>query len=373
MLWPSRFNPPTNRRACLVLVLGLMAAAACADRAATAPKLAATERASMSINASPVDDLWITPHVVESGDTITGTITLAVPAPPGGAHFIVKSMQPLYTTIDSNVVVPEGATSKTFPVITYATPIDVSVGVNADWGSMHLSTYFVLKQVLPWRSLPIISISPNYATFGAQPIGTTSPPQSLTVRNIGTAPLTLGTISTTGPFTQTNTCASTLAPNASCTVSVRYVPTAAGAQSGQLLVPGNSQGVPPLVVLSGTGFVAVPALSLTPTSISFGSVQLDRSTAGKLVTITSTGNVPLVISSLSIGGANPGDFWIIADNCTGASLNPGASCTASVSFEPTRTGTRSATLAISHNASGGSSAVSLSGTGAKAATGGWTP
>jgi centrosomal CEP192-like protein/HYDIN/CFA65/VesB family protein len=373
MLWPSRFNPATNERVCLALMLGLMATAGCADRAATDPRLTPRDRASLSVSGSPLDDLWISPHVVESGDTITGAITLAAPAPPGGAHIIVKSMQPLYTAIDSDLVVPEGATSKTFPIITYATPIDVSVGVYADWGAAHLSTYFVVKQVLPWRPLPIINIAPNFATFGAQALGTTSPPQVLTVRNIGTAPLTLGVISTSGPFTQTNTCASTLAPNESCTVSVRYVPTAAGSQSGQLLVPGNSQGIPPLVTLSGTGFVAVPALSLTPTSIAFGSVQLDRATAGKVVTITSTGNSPLVVSSLTIGGANPSDFWIVADNCTGASLNPGAACTASVSFEPTRVGARSATLAISHNASGAPSAVSLSGTGAQRAGGGWIP
>jgi hypothetical protein len=97
------------------------------------------------------------------------------------------------------------------------------------------------------------------------------------------------------------------------------------------------------------------------------------STAPKLVTITSTGNVPLVVSSLNIGGANPGDFSIVSDGCTGASLNPGASCTASLIFEPIRTGARSATLTIAHNASGGPAGVSLSGTGSKPGGGGYIP
>src|SRR5262249_49168682 len=147
-----------------------------------------------------------------------------------------------------------------------------------------------------------------------------------------------------------STCPPILAPGQSCNVSVRYVPTGAGMQYGKLLVPGNSQGVPPLVALSGNGFVLTPGLSLTPTSLAFGTVQLDKSSSAKLVTITSTGNTPLVISSLSIAGANPLDFSLSADGCSGHSLNPGASCTASVIFAPTRINGRSATVAIASNA-----------------------
>ncbi|HKW12159.1 MAG TPA: choice-of-anchor D domain-containing protein [Gemmatimonadaceae bacterium] len=82
---------------------------------------------------------------------------------------------------------------------------------------------------------------------------------------------------------------------------------------------------------------------------------------------------PRLVSSLSIGGANPSDFSIVSDNCTGVWLYPSQSCTASVSFGPTRIGARSATLTIASNASAGPAAVSFSGTGAKPAGGGWTP
>ena len=376
MPWTSRVNPPINKRACIALALGLITAAACADRAATAPRLTPTERASLNLDPAALVSLSITPNPAESGDTISGTITLAAPAPAGGAHVIVKPFDPMYVAIDSDVVVPEGATSKTFTVVTYASPyVEYSTRIDANWGPAHVSTNLALKQVLWWRQLPIIKITPDVANYGSWAIGTTSAPQFFTVRNIGTATLTLGTISTSGPFTlSSSTCTATLAPNYSCTVSVQYVPTAAGYQSGQLLVPGNSQGVPPLVALAGTGFVAVRSLTLTPASISFGTVQLDKSSAAKLVTITSTGNVPLLVSSLSIGGANPFDFSILSNGCTGVWLYPGQSCTASVNFAPTAIGARSATLNIAHNATGGPSAVSLSGTGAKPYSGGgWTP
>lgn len=375
MLWPSRFNPPTNRRACVALVLGLIAAAACADRDSTAPRLAPTDRASLDVSPGALASLSISPNPVESGDTVSGTITLAAPAPAGGAHVIIKPFDPMYVAIDSNIVVPEGATSKTFTVVTYASPYqEYSTRIDADWGASHISMNLALNQVRWWRQLPIISITPNVVNFGSWAIGTTSAPQFFTIRNIGTATLTLGAITTAGAFTlSSSTCTAPLPPNYSCTVSVQYVPTAAGYQSGQLLVPGNSQGVPPLVALAGTGFVPVPALSLTPTSIAFGTRQLDTSSPAKTVTITSTGNYPLHVSSLSIGGANPSDFWIVSDNCTGAWLYPSQSCTVSVSFAPTRIGARSASLTIASNASAGPASVSLSGTGAKPASGGWTP
>ena len=374
MLWPTRFNPLTNKRTGLALALTLVVATACADRSTTAPQRTPTAHASRNLDPSALASLSISPNPVESGDTVTGTITLAAPAPAGGAHIIIKPFDPLYVAIDSNLVVPEGATSKTFTVITYASPyVEYGTRIDADWGPAHISMNLALKQVRWWRQLPIIRVTPDIANFGSQAVGTTSPAQDLTVRNIGTAPLTLGVITTTGPFTQTNTCTAPLAPNASCTVSVRYAPLAAGSQSGKLLVPGNSQGVPPLVVLTGTGFVPVPAFSLTPTSIGFGSVLLGEESAVKQVKITSTGNAPLVISSLTLGGTNPGDFAIWPNGCIGASLNPGASCTASVTFMPTRIGARSATVTIASNASGGPGPVALSGTGAKPAGGGWTP
>ena len=125
------------------------------------------------------------------------------------------------------------------------------------------------------------------------------------------------------------------------------------------------------MTLNGTG-VATPVINLTPGAIGFGSVTLGNATSGRVLKITSTGTAPLVVSSLTVGGANPGDFSIVADGCTGVSLNPGTSCTAYVSFEPLRIGARTATVTIAHNASGGPAAAALSGAGVKPA-GGYIP
>ena len=131
-----------------------------------------------------------------------------------------------------------------------------------------------------------------------------------------------------------------------------------------MTIPSDAPNSPSVVILNGTGFVPTPGISVTPMVIGWGGVALGNATSGRVVKITSTGNVPLVISSLTPGGANPGDFPIVSDACTGASLSPGASCAAYVSFEPQRVGARSATISIANNA-GGPVVVSLNGTGLK--------
>ena len=69
---------------------------------------------------------------------------------------------------------------------------------------------------------------PTSVTFGPQNVNTSSAAQAVTVRNTGTAAVTLTGVVTGGDFTQTNTCGSSLAAGATCTVNVTFRPTAAG-------------------------------------------------------------------------------------------------------------------------------------------------
>lgn len=81
-----------------------------------------------------------------------------------------------------------------------------------------------------------VNINPTSLTFGSQHVGTTSPSQVVTVTNKQTSSLTGITIRTTGDFTQTNNCATTLAANASCAINVRFRPTAVGIRKGKVIV-----------------------------------------------------------------------------------------------------------------------------------------
>jgi hypothetical protein len=74
-----------------------------------------------------------------------------------------------------------------------------------------------------------------------------------------------------------------------------------------------------------------------------------------------TGNAALSIKSITITGADAGDF-AQSNNC-GNSVAPRANCTISVTFTPSASGIRTGTLTITDNAAGGSQALSLTGIG----------
>jgi hypothetical protein len=224
----------------------------------------------------------------------------------------------------------------------------------------------------PQAPAPSISVYPGTLTFASQAIGTVSASQTVLVQNTGNVPLNLGAIGISGPFTQTNHCgASLVLPGAYRSVWVSFAPTIAGLQSGTLSIRNNSPNNPAAVSLSGIGFVPALGISVAPTSISFASAMLGTATSGRIITIKSIGNTPLLVSSVGLGGANPGDFWLGNDGCSGVAIAPGASCTVTVSFEPLRIGSRSAAVTIVHNAAAGSTAVSVSGTGLR--SGGYIP
>jgi hypothetical protein len=95
--------------------------------------------------------------------------------------------------------------------------------------------------------------------------------------------------------------------------------------------------------------------------------------SGLSTTITNSGNAPLQITGVAIGGANASDFSLGAGNtCTVGTIAVGASCQLQVAFQPQSAGSKSAVVTISHNASGGSTAVAVSGSAATPASTGTT-
>jgi hypothetical protein len=103
---------------------------------------------------------------------------------------------------------------------------------------------------------PGLAASPASLAFGIVTVGAVSAPQTVTLSNSGTAPLTLDSIAITANFTETSTCSlspSTLAPGAGCVVTVHFAPATAGAITGSLTIASTAPGSPLVVPLSGTG------------------------------------------------------------------------------------------------------------------------
>jgi hypothetical protein len=97
------------------------------------------------------------------------------------------------------------------------------------------------------------TLSAPSLTFVGQAVGTTSPAQTLTLTNYGTATLNIANIAATGDFPETDTCGASLASAASCPISVSFSPTAQGNLTGTLSVIDNTAGSPQTLSLSGTG------------------------------------------------------------------------------------------------------------------------
>ncbi|OGG51721.1 MAG: hypothetical protein A3F84_23525 [Candidatus Handelsmanbacteria bacterium RIFCSPLOWO2_12_FULL_64_10] len=103
-----------------------------------------------------------------------------------------------------------------------------------------------------------------------------------------------------------------------------------------------------------------PALSLSTTSLSFGDVQVGQ-TKPLTFTVSNTGAAVLTVSGITVSGADAAQFTVSPASFT---INPGAAAqTVTVTFAPTSTGAKSASLSIAHNAAGSPSSVALSGGG----------
>jgi hypothetical protein len=100
---------------------------------------------------------------------------------------------------------------------------------------------------------------------------------------------------------------------------------------------------------------------LSPTSLAFGNQSVGATSTAQIATLSNTGNAALSITSLALTGSNASDF--AQTNTCGSSVAAGSNCTISVTFKPSASGSRTASVGITDNASGSPQTVSLSGTG----------
>ena len=105
-------------------------------------------------------------------------------------------------------------------------------------------------------SASTVQLSASSLTFTSQSIGTASAPQTITVTNVGTSPLSVSGVVASSDFTESDNCTKApLQPSTNCVISVTYAPTTAGSALGALTVTDNVPGSPQVVVLNGTGLM----------------------------------------------------------------------------------------------------------------------
>jgi hypothetical protein len=218
----------------------------------------------------------------------------------------------------------------------------------------------------------VASITPSPVAFGASQVGIARTIVT-TLRNTGSGVLNVTGIATAGSTDfsrQAGGCAATpfnLAANATCTITVRFLPTAAAARTGTLTVTSNSGGVANTatpVQLTGTGVNS--AITATPNPLAFGNNSVGPVTGGNGVSITllvrntgPAGSLLAVTSTAITPGANSaGQFTVTSTNCpTAATLASNATCNVVTRFRAsgaTNTAAarvRSATLRVNNNSS----------------------
>ncbi|MGB7190568.1 MAG: choice-of-anchor D domain-containing protein, partial [Acidobacteriaceae bacterium] len=212
------------------------------------------------------------------------------------------------------------------------------------------------------------SASPTSITWGQVAVGQAGGPKTATLANTGGSPISISSIAFTGANSgdfaiYQQTCGSTLAASASCTVTILFKPTASGTRTANLAFIDSASNSPQQVSLSGLGAGGSSGtVAASPTSLNFGSVSLGSSSASQIITVTNSTSSSVTMSASVISGANSGDFAISSTSC-GSTLAASASCTASVLFEPTAAGARAAAWTLTIGSSPTPLSVALSGSG----------
>jgi hypothetical protein len=204
--------------------------------------------------------------------------------------------------------------------------------------------------------LPPPTVSPASLSFGNEVVGTTSLAKTVTLTNTGTGTLEISSITPSGNFAiSANTCGSTLAGKKSCKVSITFTPVALGRVTGTLTFTDNAVNSPQSILLAGTG---VQPAALTPASAVYAPQNVGTTSAAK--TFTLTNNQPVDLTGIAI--STTGHFAVSATTCA-ASLKAKATCTISVTFSPTQTGTQTGQLIVQDSASNNPQKSNLAGTG----------
>lgn len=238
-------------------------------------------------------------------------------------------------------------------------------GVQGTYAGMASSTNAFIAKIGA-EDAPAVALTPQVVNFANQTLGVVSSIQTVTLINAGSAPLNISSITASGDFAETNNCGATVAGgSATCAINITYTPTEAGSTTDQITINDSAPGSPHAITVTGTGVVAGGGtLTLSPKSLIFPAEPVGSTSPAQTVTLINGSNVAISITAITASG----DFAEtntcgVATNIPAVTLNPSTSCTVSVTFTPTASGSRTGSVTILDNASGGSQAVSLTGTG----------
>jgi hypothetical protein len=196
--------------------------------------------------------------------------------------------------------------------------------------------------------------------FGPVLLGPSGAAQTLTIRNHGSGNLSGLSATVDGAhasdYSVSALTGTSLAPGANMALTITFKPAAAGSRNAFLRINSNDADESPFdISLTGSG-LTLPEIGLVKqdltaladgATLAFGSVNLGPSTSNQTITIRNTGDGALTGLALTLAGTNASDF--ITSALSSTSIAPGGSLTFTVTFKPSATGNRSASLRIANN------------------------
>lgn len=207
----------------------------------------------------------------------------------------------------------------------------------------------------------LLGANPGSVSFGTVAVGNNQT-QSVTLGNSGGSSVAISKASITGPGFSLSGLTTPLTLNAgqNKTFNIIFSPASAGSASGSVSITSNASNPSLSISLSGTGGSTVAGqLSVSPSSINFGTVTVGTSQSQAAKLNASTGAV--TVSSL--GGLSGSEFSV-SGIILPVTISAGSSASFTVTFAPQASGGASASASFASNASNSPTVQALSGTGA---------
>ncbi len=336
--------------------------------------LAETTWPNPSLGTRPASGNWDTGYTQYSTSNPVATPTFS---PAAGLYAIAQSVTistktggaTICYTTDGSTPTANGAGTCTHGT-TYSPAVNVSTSLTLK--ATGSESGFVDSSVgSAAYTIGSVSLTPTSYTWGSTIVGVPSPSETFTLSNTSGVTVTSIVVTTTGTnagdFARTGgTCSTSLATGSSCTIIVVFTPGATGSRSGTLNVADSDSSSPQQSSLSGTGINGT--VTISPTSQSFGSVNLGNSSSPVSFTLTNTNATAITGITVSFVTGNTGDFTNTLTGTCGSSLGGSQSCTIKVVFSPTAAGARSTALNVADSATSSPQQSTLSGTGTALAT-----
>jgi hypothetical protein len=210
-----------------------------------------------------------------------------------------------------------------------------------------------------------LTFSPASLNLGNVTVGASAAQTITATTSGGAVNFTSAAISGNSDFTiASNACTGSIP--SSCATQIQFAPTAAAPETATVTYTDDATGSPQTVAVSGTGVPATPTLTINPTSLNFGGVQVhSTSSSGPIVLTIASGPVTFT-GTPALTGANAADFALASNTCTATVSAP--SCQTVVSFTPSLVAPESATLTYTDSATTSPQSIPLTGTGFLAPT-----